>query len=85
MIVEPEPVGRVILNLGDRIEEVVAKLVVAHGAVEALDVGVLLRLAGLDVIEANAVFLRPLGQRLTDIFGPIVAADRRRLARHSIT
>ncbi len=80
MIVEPEPVGRVILGLGDRLEQVVAESVVTNGAVKALDVRVLLRLSGLDVIEANAVFLRPLGQRLADILWPVVAADRCRLA-----
>jgi hypothetical protein len=74
VIEEPEPAGGVILDLGDRLEQVVAEPVVAYGAVEALDVGVLLRLSRLNVIEPNAVPLRPLGQRLADIFRSVVNA-----------
>jgi len=80
MIVEPEPAGGIILDLGDRLEQVVTEPVVAYGSVESLDVGVLLRLSRLDVIEPNAVLLCPFGQRLADMFRSIVAADRRWLA-----
>jgi hypothetical protein len=41
-------------------------------AVVALDVGVLLRLSGLDALDANTVFLFPFQQLATDIFGAII-------------
>ena len=41
-------------------------------AVVALNVGVLLRLSGLDVLDGNALFLSPFQQLATDIFRAII-------------
>ena len=41
-------------------------------AVVALNVGVLLRLPGLDVLDGNALFLSPFQQLATDIFWAII-------------
>jgi len=43
-----------------------------HRAVVPLDIGVLLGLSGLDVFQPNALFLGPLHEFLTYIFGSIV-------------
>ena len=49
--------------------------VVAHGAIVALDVRILLRVAGLDKGQCNALLLSPGSQRSTDVFRSIVTAD----------
>ena len=41
-------------------------------AVIALDVSVLLRLSGLDMLDDNTLFLSPFQQRTTDILRPII-------------
>ena len=41
-------------------------------AVVALNVGVLLRFSGLDVLDGNTLFLSPFQQLATDIFGAII-------------
>ena len=41
------------------------------GAVEALDTGVQLRLAGLDVQKGSPHLLSPFHQLLTDVFGDL--------------
>ena len=41
-------------------------------AVIALDIGVLLRLAGLDVQDGDPLFLSPFQQSFTDVFGAII-------------
>ncbi|CCG42271.1 hypothetical protein PHAMO_340144 [Magnetospirillum molischianum DSM 120] len=48
--------------------------------VVTLDIGVLLRLAGLDVLEADAVHLGPFHQRAADIFGAVIDPNSPRLA-----
>lgn len=48
--------------------------------VVALDAGVLLWLAGLDVGQGNALLLGPCHQRGTDVFGAVVDPDRQGLA-----
>ena len=44
----------------------------SDGAVVAFDIGVLLGLAGLDVLDSNPMLLRPFHQLFTDVFGAIV-------------
>ena len=56
------------------------KPVIANGSVVAFDIGVLLRLSWLDMIEPNAMPLRPVGQRAADVLWPVVATNRQRLA-----
>ena len=41
----------------------------------ALDVGVLLRLAGLDVLDGDPVLFSPLQQRAADVFGAIIDSN----------
>src|SRR3546814_12304825 len=53
---------------------------VAHGAVVALHVGVLLRLARLDVLDPDVLSFRPVQKRAADVLGAVVAADPARLA-----
>lgn len=54
--------------------------VVAYGAVIALDIGVLLRLARLDKRDLDAVLGGPSLGRLADVFWTVVAPDHARLA-----
>jgi hypothetical protein len=44
-------------------------------AVLALNVGVLLRLSGLDVLDGNTLFVSPFLQLATDIFGAITPSE----------
>ena len=50
------------------------------GAVVALDVGILLRLAGLDVLDGNPLFISPFQQLFADVFRTIVNPNGARLA-----
>ena len=54
--------------------------VIAYGAVIALDIGVLLRLARLDERDLDAVLGGLSLGRLTDVFRTVVAPDHARLA-----
>ena len=49
----------------------------SDGAVVAFDIGVLLGLAGLDVLDSNPMLLRPFHQLFTDVFGAIACWERR--------
>ena len=51
VIVSPEPFGRLVLSLLDGFKDVLVQPFVPYRAIAALDVGVLLRLARLDVCE----------------------------------
>ena len=53
MIVGPHPVSRIVLHLLNRLDQVVAEPVVADRPIVAFDIGVLLRVAGLDVIKPD--------------------------------
>lgn len=48
--------------------------------VVALDIGVLLRLSGLDVGQGDALLLGPDCQRGTDVFRAVIDPDRQRFA-----
>ena len=48
--------------------------------VVALDASVLLRLAGLDVLEGNTRLLGLYSEILADVFGAVADPDRARLA-----
>lgn len=54
--------------------------VVAHGAVVAFHISVLLRLARLNVVEAYSVLPGPSLQTMADILRAVVAPDGLRLA-----
>src|SRR3546814_14893802 len=53
---------------------------VAHGAVVALHVGVLLRLARLDVLDPDVLSFRQVQKRAAEVRGAVVAADHARRA-----
>ena len=78
VVVSPEPVGGGFLNLRDRVKQSLAQSVVTHGAVVALNVGVLLGLAGLDVFHVDVLAAGPVPNGLTQVFRTVVAADYRR-------
>ena len=50
------------------------------GAVVAFDIGVLLGLSGLDVLDCYLILLSPLSQRLAYVFGAIIDPDRTRFS-----
>lgn len=55
-------------------EEIEVKHFLAESAIEALNEGVLIRLAGLDVLQRYAVRLEPVGERLAQELGTIARA-----------
>lgn len=69
-----------LLNLFNRLERALVQPAMAHRPVVALNIGVLLRLARLDMFDPDLPFLRPCQQRMADVFRPIVAADHPGLA-----
>ncbi len=54
-----------------------SKPLMPDGAVVALDVGVLLRLARLDVRQGDAIFLSPLQLDMADVFRPVARRKKR--------
>lgn len=63
------------LRLFDRVEQRTGQPGIADGAVVASDVGGLLRLARLDMLNAHLVSFRPNQQRATAVLRAVVAAD----------
>ena len=61
-----------VLRLLNSFEDVLVQPFTANGAIVTLDIGVLLRLARLDVLKSNTVFLSPRHQCPADIFGAVV-------------
>ncbi len=61
-------------NLVERGEHEAVQHLGAEGAVEAFDVGVLDRFAGLDVDQGDAVLLCPLPERSADELRAVVQA-----------
>lgn len=59
VIVVSHQAGGVVLDLGLRVENVLRHPFVMHGSVEALDLGILLRLARFDVFDADATAFSP--------------------------
>lgn len=59
-------------------EQVLVKNLLAAGAVERLDVSVLVRLARLDVLDSHAVRFGPLHEGLTEEFGAVIRAQHLR-------
>jgi hypothetical protein len=54
VIIGHYPSGSVVLNLFDTVEQVVCQPIVANRAVISLNIGVLLRFAGLDDVKVDA-------------------------------
>jgi hypothetical protein len=75
VIVDVHPLRGVLLHLAYALPLVLAQPLVAHGSVESLNIGILLRLARLDVLQLNAPVLGPSLNALADVLWPVVAAD----------
>ena len=65
-----------VLRLLDGFNDALVQPFTPHSAVVALDVGVLLRLARLDVLDGNPMFLGLFHQLFTDVFRAVVYPDR---------
>ena len=74
VVVAVSPVFGHAPNLAEAGEDVAVEHLGAVGFVEAFDVGILGRFAGLDVDEFDATILRPLLEHCTDELRPIVQA-----------
>ena len=59
MIVSPEPVRRRVFDPLYGSKQVLSKPLVPYGSIVALDVRILLGLAGLDVLDGNSALLGP--------------------------
>jgi hypothetical protein len=73
-VVGPQPVIGQQADLLDRFKDVGAEHFLAIAAIEALDVGILIRLARLDVAQLDALSLAPVDERLGGQFGAVVEA-----------
>ena len=56
----------------DAFDDVLIQPFMPDGAVVALDIGVLLGLSGLDVLDGNPMFRRPFHQLFADVFRAVV-------------
>ena len=80
MIVGPHPLRGSLLHLGQTVPVVLAQPLMPNRSVEPLDIGILLRLAGLNVSQLDTGLLRPGGDGGTDVLRAIVAPDCRRFS-----
>lgn len=78
--VDPQPACCRILHLLNGFEQGLRQPVIADGAVVAFDIGVLLRLHWLDMLDPNAVVARQVLERVANVLGPVIAAQDGRLA-----
>jgi len=79
MIVFPDPVGGEVPNLIEIAPKVLRQPLIFDRPIESLDVGILLRLAGVDVLELNPRFFSLMGDRPADIFRSVITSNRVRL------
>ena len=75
------PARKRLAGMIERGEDRLVEQVVTEPAVEALDEGVLRRLAGRDLMPFELCLLPPAQDRRADELRPIVADDRQGLAR----
>jgi hypothetical protein len=75
MIVSPQPAGCKILDLIKRFKQVMGQPIVAHRAVIALDISILLWLARLDEVDANAALGGPGQGHSADVIRAVIAAN----------
>jgi len=79
MIVFPDPIGGEVPNLIEMAPKVLRQPFISDRPIESLDIGILLRLTVLDVLELNPGLLRPAGDRPTDIFRSLTTSNRVRI------
>ncbi|AGI69472.1 hypothetical protein OAN307_c40590 [Octadecabacter antarcticus 307] len=77
VVVSPEPFSCLFLCLIDGFKDVLAQPFATNGSIVALDIGVLLRFAWLDVFKPNTVFLGPCHQGPADIFCAVTPSEYR--------
>ncbi len=77
MIVRPQPFRGVILDFCDGFEQIVRQPIVSNRSVVSLDAGVLLRLSWLNELQLDSSLLRPVPERVADVFGAVVATNPR--------
>jgi hypothetical protein len=75
VVVSPEPLRGEVLRLLDAFDDVLVEPFMPNCAVVARDIGILLGLPGLDVLDRNALFLGPFSQLFTDVFGAITPSE----------
>ena len=76
LVVRDEPALGQCADLRKRLEEIYIKDLRTIAAVEALDEGVLVWLAWLDVVDRNAPLLAPVDKSLGHELGTVVDPDR---------
>ena len=76
VVVSPEPFCGVILNLLDCCKHVLIQPFMPDRSVVTFDIGVLLRLSGLDMLQGDTSVFGPLRQAAADIFRAIIDPDR---------
>ncbi len=75
MIVGPEPSRCILSDLIYRSEQVLIEPIVSDRSVLALDISVLLRLSGLDMLDSDLVPFGPSSQGLADVLRTVVPAE----------
>ena len=80
LIVVDSPPVRGFSNLGYIAKQVHVEHLFTVGAIEAFDVGILIRLARLDVVESHSLSLAPGGSHLGQILWAVIDTDRVRFA-----
>jgi len=81
-VVDPQPGGRESLEFRERFKEVCVEHLRPVAAIEPFDLGILIGLAWLDVVNGHALFRAPMDEALSSEFWPVVDADGRRTAMH---
>ena len=76
VVIDP-PVFDDLARLADAREPVLVQALIPEPAIEALDIGILGRLAWVDEIQLNAVVIGPGIKGATAQFGPITPSERR--------
>ena len=59
-------------------EQMLVEQLIAVGPVEPFDIGILVRLSGLDVADGHPGLLGPLGERFAEELRPVVGAKHAR-------
>lgn len=80
IVVCPEPLCGEVLYLLYVFDDVLVEPFVPDCAVVSLDVGVLLRFSGLDVLDGDTLLLSPFHELTTDIFRAIVHTNSARFS-----
>ena len=72
IVVVVAPQGQRAAGVGQAVEDLLVQALVAQASVEGLDVAVLLRFAGVDVMPFDLVVVRPFQDGLAGELGPVV-------------